>query len=279
MNYRHAYHAGNPADILKHTVLTAIVERLLEKSAPLFFLDTHAGIGLYDLAAPEPGKTGEWQAGIGRLFDAVNLAADPTIARFLAIVRAVNPGSTLKYYPGSPAIIDALKRPNDRLLLCELHPEDAEALRAWAGGRPAVAVHARDGYEALKAFLPPHEGRGLIIVDPPYEDPGEFERLAQAILAGRRRWPAGRWLIWYPIKDRAPVWRLEEMLIEGGITDLLLAELLVRPEDGMNLAGSGVLLVNPPYRIEDRLSPALVALQAVLAPEHGSHALRRLGRA
>lgn len=276
MNYRHAYHAGNPADVLKHAVLTAVVERLLEKPSPIFLLDTHAGVGLYDLAAPEPGKTGEWEAGIGELFAASR--GDPTVQHYLAIVRAANPGGGLRYYPGSPAILDALKRPNDRLLLCELHPEDAETLRAWAAGRSAVAVHSRDGYEALKAFLPPGEGRGLIIVDPPYEDPDEFDRLAQAILAGRRRWAAGRWLIWYPIKDRAPVWRLEEALIAAGIDDLLTAKLLIRPEDGMHLAGSGVLLVNPPYMIDDRLSAILATLQATLAPEHGSHALRRLGR-
>ena len=274
MNYRHAYHVGNPADVLKHAVLAATVERLIDKPSPIFVLDTHAGIGGYDLTAFEPGKTGEWEAGIGRIF-----AADaPGLAPYLAIVRRLNPDGRLRLYPGSPAIVNALKRPQDRLVLCELHPEDARALRAWTRGLQGIAVHERDGYEALKAFLPPKEGRGLVVLDPPYEAPDEFGKVAEAILAGCRRWPAGRWLVWYPIKDRAPVWRLEEALIAGGLEDLLSAELLVRPEDGRVLAGSGVLLVNPPYLAEDSLSAILVELEALLAPEHGSHALRWLGR-
>jgi len=289
MNYRHAYHAGNPGDVLKHAVLTSVIERLLEKPAPVFVVDTHSGVGTYDLAAAEPGKTGEWQAGIGKLFS----APCPAVERYLALVRDMNPDGALRHYPGSPAIAASLLRPGDRLVLAELHPEDCATLRDWARGHPVAAVHHRDGYEALKAFLPPREGRGLVVIDPPYEDPDEFERLAQAVLAGHRRWPAGRWLIWHPVKDRAPVWRLQEALIEGGVGNLLSAELLVRPEDGLHLAGSGVLLVNPPYGIEDWLSAALPALQTALAPEqgspehgspeqgspeHGSHALRWLGR-
>jgi len=273
VNYRHAYHAGNHGDVLKHAVLIEIVRHLLDKPAPFFALDTHAGIGSYDLTAVESGKTGEWEEGIGKIFDSPN----PALAPYLDIVRGLNADGSLRHYPGSPAILDAMKRPEDRLALCELHPADAAELRCWAKERSGVVVHARDGYEALKAFLPPGEGRGLAIIDPPYEAPDEFDRLAQAVLAGCKRWPAGRWLVWYPIKDRAPVWRFEGALLERGPADLLSAELLTGPEDGLNLVGSGVLLINPPYRIEDRLAPLLQAIQAGLAPEHGSHALRRLG--
>jgi 23S rRNA (adenine2030-N6)-methyltransferase len=273
VNYRHAYHAGNHGDVLKHAVLAEIVRHLLDKPAPFFVLDTHAGIGSYDLSAIEPGKTGEWEAGIGKIFG----SPDPTLSPYLDLVRAFNGSGSLRHYPGSPAIVDAMKRPDDRLVLCELHPKDAAELRRWAGETSGVAVHARDGYEALKAFLPPREGRGLVIVDPPYEASDEFDRLAQSVLAGCKRWPAGRWLIWYPIKDRAPVWRFEGTLLGGGLADLISAELLIAPENGLNLAGSGVLLINPPYRIEDRLSRLLQAIQTRLAPEHGSHALRRLG--
>ena len=273
MNYRHAYHAGNHGDVLKHAVLAETIRYLLEKLSPFFILDTHAGIGSYDLTAAEPGKTGEWEAGIGQIFS----ASDPMLVPHLDIVRRLNPDGRLRRYPGSPAIVDAMKRPEDRLVLCELHPEDASQLGKWAKDRPGVAVHGRDGYEALRAFLPPREGRGLVIVDPSYEAPDEFDRLAQAVIAGSKRWPAGRWLVWYPIKDRAPVWRLEEALLGGGLSDILSAELLIQPEDGLHLAGSGVLLINPPYRLEDRLGPLLGAIRAALAPEHGSHALRRLG--
>lgn len=274
MNYRHAYHAGNPGDVLKHSVLVTVLKRFFDKPAPIFVLDTHAGIGCYDLASPEAGKTGEWRSGIGRL----RATPRPSLEPYLTLVRALDQGEDLRHYPGSPAVVAALLRPGDRLVLSELHPADFEALRGWARGRSGIAVHHRDGYEALKAFVPPREGRGLVIVDPPYEATDEFERLAEAIAAGHRRWPAGRWLIWYPIKDRAPVWRMEETLVAGGLCNLLGAELLVRPEDGVHLAGSGVLLVNPPYLIEDWLAVALPELQAALAPEHGSHALRWLGK-
>jgi len=273
MNYRHAYHAGNHGDVLKHATLTAAIGLLHDKPAPLFLLDTHAGIGTYDLTGIEAGKTGEFEGGI-----AAALAADaPAIQPYLDIVCRLNPGGALNRYPGSPAIMAALSRPGDRLVLSELHPDDAEALRRWAYGRQGVAVHRRDAYEALKAFLPPKENRGLIVVDPPYEAVDEFERLAAAVAAGHRRWAGGRWLIWHPVKERAPVWRLEEALIAGGVGKVLSAELLVRPVDGVSLAGSGLILVNPPYGLEVWLAEALPQMQAALAPEHGSHALRWLG--
>jgi 23S rRNA (adenine2030-N6)-methyltransferase len=273
MNYRHAYHAGNHGDVLKHATLTAAIGLLHDKPAPLFLLDTHAGIGAYDLTGVEAGKTGEFAGGIGAA-----LAADaPAIQPYLDIVRGYNPGGRLDRYPGSPAIMAALARPGDRLILCELHPDDADTLRRWAHGKPDVAVHRRDAYEALKAFLPPKENRGLIVVDPPYEATDEFEQVAKAIAAGYRRWPGGRWMIWHPVKERAPVWRLEEALIADGVGKILSAELLVRPVDGVTLAGSGLILINPPYGLEPWLAEALPQMQRALAAEHGSHALRWLG--
>jgi 23S rRNA (adenine2030-N6)-methyltransferase len=275
MNYRHAYHAGNHGDVLKHATLTEAVGLLHDKPSPVFLLDTHAGIGAYDLAGIEAGKTGEFAGGIGAA-----LGADtPAIEPYLDIVRGLNPDGGLSRYPGSPAIMAALMRPGDRLVLSELHPEDAETLRRWAQGRPGVAVHRRDAWEAIKAFLPPKENRGLIVVDPPYEAPDDFEQVANAVIAGHRRWPGGRWMIWHPVKERAPVWRLEEALIAGGVGKILSAELLVRPVDGVSLAGSGLILVNPPYGLEDWLTGALPQIQGALAPQHGSHALRWLGGA
>jgi 23S rRNA (adenine2030-N6)-methyltransferase len=272
MNYRHAYHAGNHGDVLKHAILTAIVARLHEKPAPVFILDTHAGIGTYDLTGIEAGKTGEWEGGIGAVF-----AADPpALQDYLSLVRGFNPPNMLATYPGSPAIAAALMRPRDRLVLSELHLEDANTLRPWARGKPGIAVHQRDAYEALKAFLPPREARGLVLVDPPYEVTDEFERLARAVAAATKRWPGGRWMIWHPVKERAPVWRLEEALLADAAGSLLSVELMIRPVDGVSLAGSGIILINPPFGLEDWLAEALPQIQAALAPEHGSHAVRWL---
>jgi 23S rRNA (adenine2030-N6)-methyltransferase len=272
MNYRHAYHAGNHGDVLKHAILTAIIAHLHEKPAPVFILDTHAGIGTYDLTGIEAGKTGEWEGGIGAV-----LAADPpALQDYLALVRGFNPSDTLTTYPGSPAIAAALMRPTDRLVLSELHPDDAKTLRRWAYGRQGVAVHQRDAYEALKAFLPPREARGLVLVDPPYEVTDEFERLAKAVAAATKRWPSGRWMIWHPVKERAPVWRLEEALLANAAGSIMSVELMVRPVDGVSLAGSGLILINPPFGLESWLAEALPQIQSALAPEHGSHAVRWL---
>jgi 23S rRNA (adenine2030-N6)-methyltransferase len=274
MNYRHAYHAGNPGDVLKHAALAKLIAFLHEKPTPVFILDTHAGIGAYDLNAVEASKTAEWQAGVGRLFDRDAPALEP----YPTLVRRFNPGGVLERYPGSPALLAETLRPGDRLVLSELHPEDAETLRRWARGRSGVAVHRRDAYEAIGAFLPPREGRGLVIVDPPYEAKDEYDRLAAALIAGARRWPAGRWLVWHPVKDRTPLWRLEDALLSAGIGRILTAELLTRPVDGVSLAGSGLILINPPFGFDIWLEAALEQLCAFLAPEHGSHALRWLGK-
>jgi 23S rRNA (adenine2030-N6)-methyltransferase len=246
---------------------------LREKPSRLFLLDTHAGIGGYDLGGVEAAKTGEWQSGIGPL-----IAADPkTLKPYLDIVRSFNAGGTLHHYPGSPEVAAALMRADDRLVLCELHPEDAAQLRTWARGKPGVAVHERDAYESLRAFLPPRENRGLILVDPAYEAADEYKRLAEAVVAGHRRWPSGRWLVWHPIKDRAPVWQLEEALIAGGVGKVLSAELLIQPVDGLSLAGSGLILINPIFGLEEWLAESLPELARILSPQHGSHALKWLG--
>jgi 23S rRNA (adenine2030-N6)-methyltransferase len=273
MNYRHAYHAGNHGDVLKHAVLQASIGKLHEKPSPVFMLDTHAGIGAYDLTGIEAGKTAEWQAGVGPVL----AARPPALAAYCTLVESFNQPGQLTAYPGSPAIAAAMMRGGDRLVLSELHPDDAETLRRWAHDKPGIAVHRRDGYESLKAFLPPRENRGLIVIDPPYEATDEYDRLAKAVIAGHRRWPGGRWLIWHPVKDRAPVWRLMDALLAGGIDGMLTAELLVRPADGLSLAGSGLILVNPPFGLEGWLSEALPQLAAVLAPQHGSHAIRWVG--
>lgn len=263
MNYRHAFHAGNFADVMKHALLVWLLDALARKPRPFFVLDTHAGPGFADLQAEPATRTGEWRAGIGRLLADTPPASggggtDDPLARYLAIVRG------LGLYPGSPALIRALLRPGDRLACCELHPEDHARLRARFARDPQVGVHLRDGYEAVKALLPPPERRGLILLDPPFESPDEFATLAQALRTGLARFPAGVFAAWYPIKHRAPIRDFFASL--EGLRDLVAAELWLRaPLDPGRLNGCGLLVANPPYGFEAEAPDLLDVLRARLA--------------
>ncbi len=262
MNYRHAYHAGNFADCTKHALLVWLLRALARKPAPFCVLDTHAGAGCYDLAGAAE-RTGEWRAGIARLLH------DPPapMADYVSVVeRSLSPGQRAGErtgqwsYPGSPAICRALLRPDDRLVCCELHPDDAAELRRGFAGDPQVAVHARDGWAALGALLPPAGARrGLVLLDPPYEAVGEHARVANALAAVGRRFPNGIVAAWYPIKHRAPVRALHEAVRLAGVRDVVAAELWLRePTDPARLNGNGLLVRHPPYRW-DAEWPALLA--------------------
>ena len=251
MNYRHAFHAGNFADCTKHALLVALLAALQRKLAPVFVLDTHAGAGRYDLEDIAARRTQEAQSGILRLLDSPAAALEP----YLALVRA------LGLYPGSPLLVRALLRPDDRLACCELHPDDAAALRRLFARDPQVAVHHRDAWEALGALLPPKQKRGLVLIDPPFEAADEFTHVAAALSAARRRFPQGVFAAWYPIKHRAPVRAFLTAVRESGLRDVLAAELLLRePLDPARLNGSGLLVVNPPYCFEAEAQPILDAL-------------------
>ena len=253
MNYRHAYHAGNAADCLKHTLLVWVLRALARKDKPFFVLDTHAGAGRYDLDDIPARRTGEAARGIFRLLD----DPPPALADYVSVVRQAG------LYPGSPAIVATLLRPGDRAVACELHPEDAAELRRNLGGQPGVAVHLRDGYEAVGAFLPPPERRGLTLIDPPYEAIDEADRVVAAIRTAQARLPGGVVMAWYPIKHRAPVRALHDALKQAGLRDLVAAELLLRaPLDAARLNGSGLIVANPPYRFEAEIPPILAALLA-----------------
>ena len=255
VNYRHAFHAGNAADCLKHAVLVWVLRALMRKDRPLFVLDTHAGIGRYDLDADPAQRTGEAAGGIRRLLAA---PAAP-LADYLGVV------GQLGLYPGSPAIIAGLLRPGDRAAFCELHPEDHALLRRNVGRNPRMGVHLRDGYEAIGAFLPPAERRGLTLIDPPYEQPDEMERLVDAIATAQARFGPGVVLAWYPVKHRAPVRGLHTGLQARGLRDVVAVELLRRePVDAARLNGSGLIVVNPPYGFEAEIPPILAALLAGL---------------
>jgi 23S rRNA (adenine2030-N6)-methyltransferase len=261
VNYRHAFHAGNFADCMKHVLLLWLLRALGRKEAGFLALDTHAGIGHYDLLGPEASRTGEWQSGIGRLRDARarNARLPDGILDYLGLV------DRLGLYPGSPALIEAVLRPQDRLICCELHPEDFSACRANFRANRQVAVHLRDGYEAMRAFSPPRERRGLVLVDPPYEQTDEFSRLTEALREGYEKFPSGVFAAWYPIKHRAPVRAFHTALAEAGIRDVVAAEVLLRePVEVDRLNGSGLLIVNPPWPFMTAAPSILQSLADIL---------------
>ncbi len=258
MNYRHSFHAGNFADCMKHALLVALLRALTRKPAPLFVLDTHAGIGQYDLTA---SRTIESANGIARLMDAPPAALED----YVGMIRR------LGLYPGSPMLIRALLRPDDRLTCCELHPDDCAELRKLFRHDRQVSVHQRDAYEGLNGLLPPKEKRGLVFIDPPYEDPREFTRLAAALMHAHARFGTGVLAAWYPIKGRAPVRAFFDSL---PLRDVISVELLLRePLDTSRLNGCGVLIVEPPYRFEDDALPILEALLAKLGRREAGEAV------
>jgi 23S rRNA (adenine2030-N6)-methyltransferase len=327
MNYRHAFHAGNFADVFKHVILTRILVHLREKPAPFRVIDTHAGAGLYDLSGDDANRTGEWRDGIGRLAGAsmaaaVGSAAAELIAPYLAACRdADGPGPAQRHYPGSPVIVARLLRPQDRLIACELEPAAAAALarnlhskapprarargargtplavpgampgavpaldgsptaRGAPGKAPAeqVKVLRMDGWTALNAYVPPKERRGLVLIDPPYERPDDFARLADGVTAAHRKWPSGIYMLWYPVKSREGPDHLARSLRCVAPGKRLRAEIAVaaaQPPSG--LSACGVIVLNPPWKLAAELAVILPALCDVLGRDAGRcYALDRL---
>jgi 23S rRNA (adenine2030-N6)-methyltransferase len=272
MNYRHIYHAGNFADVVKHVVLLTLLEHLGRKPQAFCYLDTHAGIGRYPLGSTEAQKTLEYRSGVMRLYRANGLP--PALARYVQLVRASDPANDeqrLAVYPGSPLLARALLRPQDRAVLMELHPDDAATLKEVFRGDDQIAVHQTDGYHGLKAFLPPKERRGMALIDPPFEAPDEFDRLVEGLQNAHRRWATGLYAIWYPVKDRRDVWRFETALKKSGIPKILLAELCLYPNDLPDrLNGCGMVIVNPPWQHDALLQGLLPTLAEHLAPATGS---------
>jgi 23S rRNA (adenine2030-N6)-methyltransferase len=265
MNYRHAFHAGNFADVVKHAVLARIITHLKEKPAAFRVIDTHAGAGLYDLSGPEASRTGEWREGIGRLLAApLAPGVRALLAPYLDAVAALNPGPDLKVYPGSPALAQSLLRDQDRLVACEPEPNAARALATFVHGDARAKAVAIDGYTALNAYVPPKERRGLVLIDPPYEQPDEFERLAQALAAAHRKWPTGIYGLWYPIKHLRETAAFARRIAASGIARVLRAELTLARTDGERLGGSGLIVVNPPWRLEEELCVLMPALAKAL---------------
>ncbi len=293
MNYRHAYHAGNFADVLKHVTLALTIEYLKKKAAPFRIIDTHAGRGEYALNSTEALKTREWQGGIGRLLgpDAEPLPLDlrRAMAPYLESVRAENPPRGLSIYPGSPLIARRLMRNQDRLIANELHPDDAMALKKALAGDRRVKVLTLDGWDALKSLLPPKERRGIVLIDPPFEQGNEFERLAEGLAAGLRRFARGVFLAWFPIKEARPVAQFYDHLSTLAAETLRVELRLPGSEPtGDLLHGCGLIVANPPYALEGELAiilpelvrylgrdPAASFRMDTVAPRSGGGAARR----
>ncbi len=266
LSYRHAFHAGNFADVVKHLVLVGLIDALQAKPGGLTIMDTHAGAGAYRLDDDRALQTGEAAAGIGAL-RGTPAEPDSMLARYLTLCdrwAEDHPAA----YPGSPALIAQLLRPQDRLIACELHPEDHAILKARFRGNPQVAVHRRDGFEAVRALLPPQGSpRGLLFMDPAYETAGEFERVAAAVLEAHRRWRAGVQAIWYPLLARKPATALLNAVRQAGLPNTMVAELALLPADApLGMTGCAMLLVNTPWPVQQNIAAWLQTLHSRLSP-------------
>ncbi|MTI43658.1 23S rRNA (adenine2030-N6)-methyltransferase [Roseibium hamelinense] len=273
MNYRHAFHAGNLGDVLKHAVLARIIVYLQKKDKPFRVIDTHAGIGLYDLTSDETQRTGEWQRGIGKVYGAEMPEAVRTLlAPWLDVVAAHNTGThTLERYPGSPVLTRSLLRKGDRLTLTELHPADFQTLSALFAGDYQVKTIHLDGWLALNGFLPPKEKRGLVIVDPAYEATDEFDRMSEAVIKGWKKWPGGIYALWYPLKDRTAIERMFEALEGAGIRNVLRLELATGiSTKTSSMLGSGMAIINPPFTLQGDMKQILPWLKTALGGAEGS---------
>ena len=263
MNYRHSFHAGNSADVVKHSLLIALVRALQQKPGALTLIDTHAGCGLYDLGGEQAQRTGEAAHGVLRVVDDTN----PLLDAYRAAVQAVNVGTEPRLYPGSPQVLAQLLRPQDVLILNEKHPDDVYALRGAMRGTPA-AVHARDAYELWLAMVPTRTPRGVVVVDPPYEQTDERARITATLAAAHRKWAHGVTVIWYPLKDRVTHQRWKNKLRNLRIPKFLVVEHWLYDTDQPGIYnGAGLFIVNPPYAFTQELPPLLEALRSSLAPE------------
>ncbi len=272
MNYQHAFHAGNFADVHKHTVLARILVYLRQKPAAFRVIDSHAGAGRYDLLAAEASRSGEWGEGIARVWEAVQADAKvgELLADYLGVIAACNPRGNLRTYPGSPLIAQKMLRLQDRLIACEIEPRAAANLAGVLRGDHRAKALAIDGWTAIGAYVPPKERRGLVLVDPPFEDATDFTYMSETLAAAHRKWPTGIYMFWYPIKTREGPDALARRLRRHGIAQILRCEITLRPPRAdAGLAGSGLILVNPPFTLEQDLQLMLPALLRILAPQAG----------
>lgn len=268
MNYRHIYHAGSFADVFKHIILICLLESLQKKDKAFCYLDTHAGIGTYDLQQVEAQKTQEYHLGIEKILQQTVIPY-AEIQTYLDIVKSLNTDQQLRYYPGSPYIARHLLRPQDRMIISELHPDDFFLLKQEFRHDPQVAIHHQDAYLAMKAFLPPPEKRGLVLIDPPYEKTNELEQIIKSIELALKRWAGGIYAIWYPIKDKVFHEQLQKKLRQLTDKEILFAELSIPAEDPLHisLSSTGVAIINPPWQLDQKLAAITQWLSKVFAQE------------
>ncbi|MCU1725735.1 23S rRNA (adenine(2030)-N(6))-methyltransferase RlmJ [Pseudomonas sp. 7P_10.2_Bac1] len=268
MNYRHAFHAGNHADVLKHIVLTRLIALMTRKEQPFAYLDTHAGLGLYDLQGDQATRTGEYLEGVARLWGQKDLPA--MTADYMKVLHKMNPDGELRYYPGSPELARRLARSQDRVLLNEKHPEDGVMLKANMKGDRRVAVHLGEGWHVPRALLPVAEKRAVMLIDPPFEKLDEMQRCVESLKDAISRMRQTVVAIWYPIKDKRQLRRFYQDLAASGAPKLLQVELFVHPLDTPNsLNGSGLAIANPPWGLEEELRELLPWLAKTLGQTQG----------
>ena len=267
LSYRHSFHAGNHADVLKHIVLMLIIESLQQKEKGFYYLDTHAGAGLYRLFSQEAEKTAEYAEGIGRLWQCDDLPTE--VDRYVKLIRKLNyGGKALRYYAGSPLLAANLLRPQDRALMMELHPSDFPLLRNNFKAFDNVTVKIGDGFQQVKATLPPKERRGLVLIDPPYELKEDYDLVVKSIEEGYKRFATGVYAIWYPVVLRQQTKRMIKGLDATGIRKILQIELAVRPDsDQRGMTASGMIVINPPWTLEKQMKSILPYLSTALAPQ------------
>jgi len=266
LSYRHIYHAGNHADILKHITMSQICRHFIKKDSPFFYLDTHAGIGQYELNSEQAQKNKEYHSGISRLFS--ESAVPEAVEGLLEIVRDMNPTDQLEYYPGSPKVVDYYTRQKDKLHLCELHPNDYPLLAALFPQKRKANVVKENGFAAVKAMLPPPQKRGFVLMDPPYEVKKDYQFVVKSLEEGYIRFPQGTFAIWYPVLGRQQADHLLKSVKATNIRNILLLELNVRDtEKERGMAGSGMIIVNPPWTLEQDAREFMPFLSKTLAED------------
>ncbi|HIH0818518.1 TPA: 23S rRNA (adenine(2030)-N(6))-methyltransferase RlmJ [Vibrio cholerae] len=270
LSYRHSFHAGNHADVLKHIVQSLILNSLQQKEKPFVYHDTHSGVGRYDLTHEWSEKTGEYKQGIARVWQQDNIPAE--LDSYLDAIRQLNQGETLRYYPGSPRVARAHLREQDRMVLTELHPSDYPLLEQEFHRDRQVSIYKEDGFARLKASLPPQERRGLVLIDPPYELAKEYRDVVRAIAQSYKRWATGIYAIWYPVVNRCDIDDMLEGLQGLGIRKILQIELGVAPDTNeRGMTASGMIVINPPWTLESQMQTILPFLKQAIAPATGHY--------
>lgn len=255
LSYQHGYHAGNFADVHKHLILSLLIQALNTKAKPWSYLESHAGRALYELADAQANKTGEYRAGIARLWSCTDCPA--LMRHYLDAVRAFNPTGALLQYPGSPALVAHWRRPDDNMAVMELHPQEAARLKQFFRTDRQVGVHQRDGYEGVLSLLPPKPNRGLVLVDPAYEVKDEYQQVATQVQKMHQRWPNGCFAIWYPLLTANRHRGLIQRLVDSGIRRIYQSEFSIWPQSFERMRGSGMLLINPPWQLDQAIESAM----------------------